>query len=389
MPRKQILRPVILPLLLCGLLVQAVVPMVRILTSYRALDEGYGAGMIGLLSAAFSLLPVLLTVTLGRLNDRGGVGRVIFVGALGVLGACLVFWLGPVSLVSLFVASTLLGIGQTAVLAGLQVATIYASTKAHRNAVLGNYMVAVSLGQAIGPSIVGFGRESAAVALVPVCAALLLVGTTALVARRLPRPRAAEGGAVAGLQEIAATRGLWWIVIFGSLCVTAQDLLLAFLPVYGIERGLSAATVGLLLSARAGAAMLARLLFGQAVRWLGQMRLALVSAALGGGAMMVLMLPLPVPALGAAMVATGLGLGIALTCSVSLTMEIAPPRARGTALSIRMTAIRMAQFVLPLAAGLVVAPLGAAGTFACSGIAILCAAGLRPRGITRSGGRPL
>ena len=95
--------------------------------------------------------------------------------------------------------------------------------------------------------------------------------------------------------------------------------------------------------------------------------------------------PVPVPALGAAMVATGLGLGIALTCSVSLTMEIAPPRARGTALSIRMTAIRMAQFVLPLAAGLVVAPLGAAGTFACSGIAILCAAGLRPRYLSLNG----
>lgn len=150
MPTKQIVRPIILPLLLSGLLVQAVVPMVRILTSYRALDEGYGPGMIGLLSAAFSLLPVLLTVTLGRMNDRGALGKVILVGALGTLGACLVFWLGPMSLGTLFVASTLLGIGQTAVLAGLQVATMHASTRAHRDAVLGNYMVAVSLGQASG-----------------------------------------------------------------------------------------------------------------------------------------------------------------------------------------------------------------------------------------------
>ena len=86
------------------------------------------------------------------------------------------------------------------------------------------------------------------------------------------------------------------------------------------------------------------------------------------------------------MVATGLGLGIALTCSVALTMEIAPPRARGTALSIRMTAIRLAQFVLPLGAGLVVAPMGAGGIFALSGIAILGAAGLRPGGIAGKAG---
>jgi MFS family permease len=99
--------------------------------------------------------------------------------------------------------------------------------------------------------------------------------------------------------------------------------------------------VGLLLTARAGAAMVARLLFGQAVSRLGPMRLSLLSAGLGGGAMLVMALPLlPVPALGAAMMATGFGLGIALTCSISLTMEIAPPGARGTALSIRMTAIR-------------------------------------------------
>jgi MFS family permease len=389
MPSKQIVRPIILPLLLSGLLVQAVVPMVRILTSYRALDEGNGPGMIGLLSAAFSLLPVLLTVTLGRMNDRGGLGKVILVGAFGTLAACLVFWLGPVSLGTLFLASTLLGIGQTAVLAGLQVATMHASTRAHRDAVLGNYMVAVSLGQAIGPMIVGFGQDLGDVSAVPVLGAVLLVLTTALVARNLPRRRATGDAPVARLKDIAATRGLWWIVVFGSLCVTAQDLLLAFLPVYGVERGLTPATVGLLLTARAIAAMVARLLFGKAVRRLGQMRLALLSAALGGGAMLVMVFPLPVLALGAVMVTTGLGLGIALTCSVSLTMEISPPRARGTALSIRMTAIRLAQFALPLGAGLVVAPLGAGGTFALSGVAILCAAVLRPKGITRSGGRPL
>lgn len=389
MPRKQIVGPVILPLLLSGLLIQALVPMVRILTSYRALDEGHGPGMIGLLSAAFSLLPVFLTLALGRLNDRGAVGGVILAGAAGVLGACLVFWLGPVSLATLFVASTLLGIGQTAVLSGLQVATMRASTRAHRDAILGNYMVAISLGQAIGPAIVGFRLDSGDVAILPAGAAVLLLLTTALVARRLPRPPGAIDRPVAALREIAATRGLWWIVIFGSLCVTAQDLLLAFLPVYGIERGLSPATVGLLLAVRAVAAMVSRLMFGWAVHRVGQMRLALLSAGLGGGAMMGMVVPLPVAATAVAMAATGFGLGVALTCSVALTMEIAPRRARGTALSIRMTAIRLAQFLLPLGAGLVVAPLGAAGTFALSGVAILGATWMRPGGITGSGGRRL
>ena len=155
---------------------------------------------------------------------------------------------------------------------------------------------------------------------------------------------------------------------------------MAFLPVFAIERGLSPLTVGVLLSVRAVAAMLSRLMFGRAVRRFGQMRLALLSAATGGVAMLALVVPMPVAAVGVAMATLGFGLGIALTCSVALTIQIAPPRARGTALSMRMTAIRLAQFVIPLGAGLVVAPIGAAGTFALSGAAILGAAIARPRG---------
>ena len=65
MPRRQILSPVVLPLLFGGLLIHAVVPLARIVTTYRALDLGMGAQFIGLLSAVFALLPVFLAVAMG------------------------------------------------------------------------------------------------------------------------------------------------------------------------------------------------------------------------------------------------------------------------------------------------------------------------------------
>lgn len=388
MPAKQVLGPVILPLLIAGFLVQALVPMVRILTSYQALELGHSAETIGIISAVFALLPVFLTVVIGRLNDGGALGRVIVCGAAGSLMACLLFWLGPHGLGTLLLSNALLGISQTAVLAGLQVVTTRASSRAHRDSVLGNYMVAISLGQAFGPLIIGAGHDSPLLAAVPCGAAVLLLATLAVLARRLPQPRAAVHGGALPLGEIAATRGLWWIIVFGGLCVAAQDLLLAFLPVYAVERGLTPMAVGVLLSVRAIAAMVSRLLFGRAVRHFGQMRLALLSAGLGGVAMLALAVPLPVVAVGVAMAALGFGLGIALTCSVALTIQIAPPRARGTALSMRMTAIRLAQFVIPLGAGVAVAPIGAAGTFALSGVAILGAAMARPCGAVGQGRRP-
>lgn len=389
MPRRQIIGPVILPLLLSGFLVQALVPMVRILTSYRALDEGHSAEVIGAISAVFSLLPILLTVTIGRFNDRGGTGKVVAMGALGCLVACAIFWLSPTGLAPLFVVNALLGISQTCVLAGLQVVTSRSSSRAHRDAVLGNYMVAISIGQAVGPLVIGLGPDRDLLLTMPVAAALILLGTAVLLWRRMPRLPAASDRPTLALREIAATRGLWWVISLGSIAVAAQDLLLAFLPVFGVERGLSPMTVGLLLSVRAAAAMVSRVLFGRAVRRFGLVQLALLSSGLGGAALLVLVVPLPVAAVTAAMASTGFGLGIALTCSVALTMEIAPPRARGTALSMRMTAIRVAQFVIPLCAGLVMAPLGAGGTFALSGTAILGAVALRTRGIAGHGGREL
>lgn len=89
------------------------------------------------------------------------------------------------------------------------------------------------------------------------------------------------------------------------------------------------------------------------------------------------------------MAATGFGLGITLTSSVALTKSIAPPRARGTALSMRMTAIRLAQFAIALAAGLAVTPLGAGGTFALSGKVILGALIARPRNLLGHCGKTL
>jgi hypothetical protein len=43
-------------------LIHAVVPLARIVTTYRALDLGLGVQFIGLLSAVFALLPVFLAV---------------------------------------------------------------------------------------------------------------------------------------------------------------------------------------------------------------------------------------------------------------------------------------------------------------------------------------
>lgn len=380
--RRQILTPVILPLLMAGLLVQAVVPLMRISVTYEALGQGMGAQVIGLLAAVFSVLPVFLSVPIGRFNDRGAAAWAAVLGTLAVLAGCLVLWLLPATLPSLLVATAVLGIGQTLCVSSMQLIAMIASSRAHRDSILGNYMVAMSLGQAIGPLFVGLTAwiypVAATAALCSLAAALILV-------RVVPGRKTDRAAERIPLSRIAATRGLPWIILTGSICVTALDLLLAFMPVLGEARGLAPATVGLLLSLRAVASMLSRLMFGPAVRRFGRMRLTLGCVVLSGAGLLMLALPLPTAVLGVALFVTGFGLGITLTSTIALTMQIAPAGARGTALSLRLTANRLAQFGVPLLAGLIVAPLGAGGIFALTGAILLTSPLARPRGLPLSG----
>ena len=118
----------------------------------------------------------------------------------------------------------------------------------HRDAILGNYMVAMALGQAIGPLFVGLPMEGSWVLVIPVVGAVCLLVAAVALLRVVPlRKRNGNGNAIP-LRQIALTRGLPWIVLTGSVCVTAQDLLLAFMPVLGEERGIAPAAIGLLLS---------------------------------------------------------------------------------------------------------------------------------------------
>jgi MFS family permease len=113
--------------------------------------------------------------------------------------------------------------------------------------------------------------------------------------------------------------------------------------------------------------MASRVFFGQLVRAFGRIRVMVWSTVVTALGLAVLGLPLPVWAMSAALIVVGLGLGLAVTCSISLTLIIAPNYARATALSLRLTANRIGQFLIPLGAGGVAASLGAAGIFVLIG----------------------
>jgi MFS family permease len=166
--------------------------------------------------------------------------------------------------------------------------------------------------------------------------------------------------------------------------MTTVDVLTAYLPVLGVQRGISPAVIGALLSLRAATSILSRVLIPWMVGRLGRARLLTASAA--GSALLTAALPLAgnVPVLAVLLAAAGFLLGIGQPLTMSMVVHAVPSGTRGTALAIRLTGNRFGQVATPAAAGLVAGAAGVSAAFwllgGLLGLAALAVAG--PYGVS-------
>jgi MFS family permease len=354
-------------------LTQAALYLARPVTSYRALALGADARAVGLITAAFALVPLVVAVPLGRASDRWRPGYLLTGGiALGA-AACVLLGLAG-DLRGLALASAVLGLGHLALTLAGQSLIARQSDDARHDRDFGLYAAAASSGQLVGPALAGFalsttGRplEDATTLGFLVAAGLMALAVpTSLGTDRLgSATRARDGVAGRPLRagELIGARGVP-AGMFASLAILATvDVLTAYLPVLGVQRGIAPAVVGALLSLRAATSILSRVLIPWMVGCLGRVRLLAASAA--GSALLTAALPLSgdVAVLGVLLAAAGFLLGIGQPLTMSMVVHAVPERTRGTALAIRLTGNRFGQVATPAAAGLVAGAAGVSAAF--------------------------
>jgi len=369
MARRMLIRAPLALLLLAAFLVQFTVPLTRVASTYQAIALGLDPNLAGLLAAAFAVVPLFLVVWFGRLTDRHGVKPTMLVGAALIALAVLTLTIGAASLPVLFGGIALLGVGQTLHYSGLQMVVPQVSTRPHRDAILGNYLLATSLGDACAPLVIGLvgsdhpERIGHQLYLVACFTGIALVIVATLLALRL-RPQAARLEALPSIGAIVRTPGLVAILLAGSICATAQDLMITYLPVLGLERGIPAATIGVMLAVISLSSVASRASYGVLSQWLGRGRLASIAALAAAGGLALLAVPLPSAAMFPFLPLVGFGLGSAGTATLAGLLFIAPRGARGTAMSMRQMGNRLGLFAVPFAVGAVALATGGAGTFA-------------------------
>ncbi|AHK29432.1 hypothetical protein Pd630_LPD02206 [Rhodococcus opacus PD630] len=348
-------------------LLQAVYHAVRVLVSYRVLALGGDAVTIGIVTALFSLAPLLVAVRIGRAVDRRHAAAVLRTGVLlTTLGVLVIAASGD--LIVLALGNVVLGFGQILVTVAGQGFITLLSPPGELDRGFAGLTLGVSVGQAVGVPLVGLiAAGSSDGGVVETTLALTVMGAVSLAAIPFAwpireRPQAAELPSPGDRQSVfsmISTTGMR-PAVFSSLIVLASvDVVVAYLPVLGHEFGFSVLLVSLLLTARTAASIVSRAFLPWLLTRVSRQKL-LISATLCS-ALPTALLPFVPDPVGMALllVVAGFFWGIGQPLTMTWVAGLVTAANRAAALSLRLTGNRLGQVLIPLAAG---AAAGVAGT---------------------------
>ncbi|MFE3456798.1 MFS transporter [Nocardiopsis aegyptia] len=374
------------PLLASVVFTHTALNIARPLISYRTIALGGDAVAVGLITAAYALLPLLIAVSVGRSTDRSR--RIAWIVGVGgaILAVGCVALAATTGLVSLAVASTVVGVGHLLCMVAGQGLIARFSPAEHLDRDFGWFTAAASLGQLAGPLISGalLADSSGPALLTATSTALGVAGVTAVLGAAAVIPllrlrstaHAAKGTTpVVPAREILTRRRMPSALLTSLALLTAVDILTAYLPLIAESRDISPMLVGVLLSLRAGSSLLSRLCLPWLLtRW---SRKALIMASTGVAGLSLALVALPgggPVTLGAVLVVGGFLLGLGQPLTMAEVATLAPQGARGAALALRIWGNRLGQVAVPAAAAGVAGAVGAPGALLFSAVVLFAAA---------------
>lgn len=243
----------------------------RVAVSLEALQLGIAPSVVGFLSALSFILPMIVSIPAGRIVDRTGVRRPVFVLVALLLLAQALAWLWP-SAWTLGFASAVAGICYVGFTVALNVGVMRMGTPDERVMVFSWFTVGISAGFAIGPMTAGFGIDAMGGSGVFVLLATYPIALAALMLWRghlVPEQSVNEVRSPVRLLEAVSDRKFRPVLLVSFTNPTLTDMFNFIVPLMAKQAGLSGAVVGTILGSYSSSAFIARMvlpLFVQRVR---------------------------------------------------------------------------------------------------------------------------
>jgi len=332
----------------------------RIAVSLLAVNLQASPFLIGVLMALFAALPMLLSVTAGRLVDRIGMRGPMLVAAAAVAAGTVMPAAAP-AIVALACCAVVAGSGF--MLFHIAVSNLVGAlgSAADRARNFSLFSMGFSISGFGGPLIAGFAIDHLGFrAAFLILAALPLASLLVLAVRgaHLPRPRTAERPAERHVADLLRHGRLRDIFLASATLSTGWDLFTFIVPIYAAGIGHSASTIGVVMAAFAAATFAVRVILPWLSRRVGEW--TLLAVAFFTAAAVYVAFPLVGVAAGmvALAIVLGLGLGSSQPMVMSLLYEAAPPGRAGEAIGVRTTLVNASQTFMPLVFGAVGAIVG-------------------------------
>jgi len=343
----------------------------RLAAPLQALREGYSPWAVGLLMALFAAAPVLLALHAGRMADRLGYHRPVYIAAAlcasGMASAVGSTWLtGWPHFAMLCAAATLAGSGANLGMLTIQrTAGLAARDATERVRIFSWLGIAPSFANVLGPVSVGFMIDAqgfgAAYAML-----LALPLATVLTARQVPVLALRTPPAVVSDRsswDLLQAPGFKRLLAINWLLSTCWDVHSFAVPILGHERGMTASAIGLVLGSFTLSVTAVRLVIPAIAHRLDET--TVLRAAMLGTACVFAVYPLAYApwVMGCCAVVLGLTLGAVQPMIMSTLYRLTPDQRHGEALAFRSMALNASSTVMPLLFGATGAIVGAAVLF--------------------------
>lgn len=339
---------------------------VRMAAPLQALDQGRSEWSVGVLMALFALGPIALALPAGRMADRHGYHRPLYVAvamslAGGVLAALSSHY------VAICAAALLTGAGANIGLITIQrTAGRVAVDQTDRIRVFSWLGLAPALANVVGPlvagaliDLAGFRAAFSVLMLMPLAALVW----SRFVAHDEPAAAAAQVSRRRTSWDLLQAPGMRRLLLINWLLSASWDVHVFVLPIFGHQRGLSASAIGTIFGVFALSVAGVRLLIPMVAHRLTASQV-LVASMLSVAAIFAVY-PLVHAAWAMALCAAllGLALGAVQPMVMSTLHHLTPDSRHGEAIALRSMVINGSSTAMPLLFGLLGTAVGAATLF--------------------------
>ena len=342
----------------------------RFSVSLYAIDKGASPFTVGVILSLFSVIPVLISVRIGKWIDHGGPLLPTTVGiSLTAIGATLplIFSYETADLAPLLVSASLVGTGFTFSILSMQHCIGEMSVPEKRTIIFSWFAMGVSISGFFGPVLGGiiidnFSHRTSFILPIGVslCAACLLFLSQDY---DKPKPSSVNSSRRTNPFQLFRYKELRDILVITGLIAMGWDLHNFVIPLHGSKIGLSASKIGFILGAFALATFGIRLLMPLLTKYMTEWQILI--STLVCAAVCFFIIPFLKTYLFFIFIAfaLGLGLGAAHPNIMTLVHSTAPVGRVAEALGLRLTIIHGSQVILPLIFGAFGTALGTSSIF--------------------------